>query len=155
MKRSCLFANRTIQLRHGSELRQLHQGKPIDVSASVNGSLESIDSFMAKFGMAGLMVVQHGTIRVEKYLYGNAPASKDIIQSCTKSFTSTALAVAMAEGKISTDDLASKYVSELIGTPYENVSLLEISDMTSGVTVPDDVPDYFDIYMESDLDSRF
>ncbi|KAJ5941543.1 beta-lactamase/transpeptidase-like protein [Penicillium verrucosum] len=150
-----LVANRTIQLRHGSKLRQLHQGKLIEVSADVNGSLESIDSFMAKFGMAGLIVVQHGTIRVEKYLYGNSPASKNVIQSCTKSFTSTALAVAMAAGKISTNDLASKYVPELVGSPYENVSLLQISDMVSGVTVPDDVPDYFDIYLESDPEAVF
>jgi len=150
-----LFANRTVQVRHGSKLRQLHQGKPIEVSARINGSRESIDSFMAKFGIAGLMVIEHGAVRVEKYLYGNAPVSKDVIQSCTKSFTSTALAVAVAEGKISIDDLASKYVPELVGTPYGQVSLLQISDMTSGVTVPDNVPDYFDIYLESDPEAVF
>ncbi|KAH6691091.1 beta-lactamase/transpeptidase-like protein [Leptodontidium sp. MPI-SDFR-AT-0119] len=150
-----LLPNRTFLARHGSKLRLLGQGKPLTVIASVNGSEETIDSFMYKFDISGLMVVKDGLIRAEKYQYGNQPASKGVIQSCTKSFMSTALGVATAERKISLEDKASKWVPELADTPFGNVSLQNIMDMTSGVGVPGSVAGYFDIYKETDPNAVF
>ncbi|GKT50526.1 uncharacterized protein ColSpa_10707 [Colletotrichum spaethianum] len=105
-----LLPNRTKQARHGSYLREFSQGEPFDARGIVNGSSENIESFMYKFGIAGLVVVQDGAIRTEKYQYGNLPASRNVIQSCTKSFLSTAIGIAIQEGKLNITDRVKKWV---------------------------------------------
>jgi hypothetical protein len=51
--------------------------------------------------MAGLIVVQNGVVQVEKYRYDILPSSPDVIQSCEKSFISTASDIAIAKGEVS------------------------------------------------------
>lgn len=149
-----LAGNRTVQIRHGGYVRKLTQGKPLDVEVTVNGSLHTTQSYMYNAGMAGLIVVQDGVIRIEEYQYGNLPSSLNVIQSCTKTFTTTALGIALAEGLIgSIDDKAEKYIPELSGTDFGKITLRSLSDMTSGMDVPADEAGLFAVYGSSDPDA--
>ncbi|HSV82774.1 MAG TPA: serine hydrolase [Ramlibacter sp.] len=126
--------NPTRQVRHGDHLRELPVGAPVDVKVAIQGRQESIDSFMDRYGIASLVVVKDGVIRAERYQYGNKPSSRMVVQSVTKSITSTALAVALKEGKIgSLDEMVTKYVPELAGTAYGSVTIRDVADMVPGV----------------------
>lgn len=151
-----LLYNRTRQVRHGSRLRQFYSGAALNVSGIVNGTTESLDTFMAKFGMAGLIVVQNDVVRAEKYIYGNLVSSLDVVQSCTKSVLSTALGVAIAQGKLSLDDTPEKWVPELSLTPWANITLRNIIDMTPGIEASKGGDDLFDdVYLRTDPDAVF
>ncbi|KAI1033756.1 hypothetical protein LB503_011098 [Fusarium chuoi] len=150
-----LLPNRTTLVRHGSKLRQLAKGKgkEIEFTTKANGSLHSVDSFLYHFGISGVMIVKDGAVRLERYQYGNAPSFKNVVQSVTKSFVSTALAVAIHKGIVRLDDKASKYIPELARAPYGAVSLRDLSDMTAGVAEPSgpSAPDLFtDVYWRTD-----
>ncbi|MFJ3778960.1 serine hydrolase domain-containing protein [Streptomyces sp. NPDC090075] len=123
----------TVQVRHGSRLRPLGKGAPVDVTTEVLGRDETIDSFMVRFGIAACMVVKDGEIRAQRYLYGNTPSSRPNVQSVTKAFTSTALAVAVKNGKIgSIDDPVTRYLPEMRGSAYGRATVRDLIDMTSG-----------------------
>ncbi|KAJ5465937.1 beta-lactamase/transpeptidase-like protein [Penicillium desertorum] len=148
-----LLPNRTTQIRHGSKLRRLHPGTPIEFSAAINGSIQDIDSFMYECGIAGLMIVKDGAIRLEKYQYGNMPSSLNVVQSVTKSFLTTAIGIAIKRKIFTLNAPVSEYVPELAGTPYGPVLLQNLADMTAGVEPPNgtDIPDLFtDIYTRTD-----
>lgn len=126
--------NPTRQVRHGDYLRELPLGAPIDVNVMIEGNQENIDSFMARYGIASLVVVKDGAIRTERYQYGNKPSSRMVVQSATKTVVTTALAIAIKEGRIdSLDDKVKKYVPELAGTAYDSVTLRNLVNMVSGV----------------------
>ncbi|THX69227.1 beta-lactamase/transpeptidase-like protein [Aureobasidium pullulans] len=141
-----VLPNRTTQVRHGSRMRHILPGAPLNFSAEVNGSLVSIDTFMYDMGLGGLMVVKDGSIRLEKYDHSNQKQSRNSIQSCTKSITSTAFGIAVKQGKIHSHDLAERWIPELKGTPYGDVTLRSIMDMTAGVAAPMNATDYFTVY---------
>ncbi|CAG9955451.1 unnamed protein product [Clonostachys rosea f. rosea IK726] len=148
-----LLPNRTTQVRHGSNLRHLVRGKEISFSTTANGTTHNISSFMYHFGMAGVMIVKDGEIRLEKYQYGNEPSFRNQVQSVTKAFLSTALAAAVAKKKISLSDRVSKYIPELAKSAYGPVPLQNLIDMTSGVVEHNSTsnPDLFnDIYPRTD-----
>ncbi|KPM39409.1 hypothetical protein AK830_g7140 [Neonectria ditissima] len=131
-----LLPNRTVQVRHGRKLRHLGKGKEVDFYTTANGTRHSIDSFMYHFGISGVMVVTDGAV-----------------QSVTKSFISTALAVAIKKCKISLSDRVSKYVPELARAAYGSVPLQNLVDMISGITEQNitNPPDLFnDVYTRSD-----
>ncbi|SEF10854.1 CubicO group peptidase, beta-lactamase class C family [Rhizobiales bacterium GAS191] len=129
--------NPTRQVRHGDFLRELSTGTPIDIDVVIDGNRENIDSFMDRYGLAALIVVKDGKVRAERYKFGNMPSSRMVVQSVTKSVASTALGIAIYNGKIaSLDDTISKYVPELNGTAYGAVTIRAIANMTSGVRPP-------------------
>ncbi|KAH7111649.1 beta-lactamase/transpeptidase-like protein [Dactylonectria estremocensis] len=144
-----LLPNRTTQVRHGLKLRRITEGKELRFSTKANGSLHTIDSFMYHFGLAGVMIVKDGAIRLERYQYGNEPSFRNQVQSVTKSFVSTALAIAIKRKKIRLSDRVSKHVPELARSAYGSVPLQNLVDMTSGVTEQNSTnnPDLFnDVY---------
>src|SRR6218665_475188 len=69
-------------VKAGGTVYPLPQGKPIDIGADV-------DSYMAKQRNAGLIIVQDGKIRLEKYALGYTAAGRWTSFSVAKSFTST------------------------------------------------------------------
>jgi CubicO group peptidase (beta-lactamase class C family) len=121
-------------VRHGDYLRPLPEGSSIDVTAQVNGRSETIASFMERYRSAALIVVKDGTVRFERYRYGNTRHSKWDMQSVTKSLVSTAMAAALHEGRIgSFDEQVTAWLPELAGSAYDGVTLQHLLDMTSGI----------------------
>ncbi|KAG4280871.1 hypothetical protein FPRO04_05585 [Fusarium proliferatum] len=141
------FQNRTTQVRHGSYLRRFTRDTSFNTAEAIkeNSGID-LNNFMRRYGLTGCVVVQNGAIKLEEYRHGNSQASRNDVQSVTKSFVATALAIAQQEGKLSVDDSVSRHVEELKGTAWADVPLLALSSMSSGVVEqseeerPADVP---------------
>jgi CubicO group peptidase (beta-lactamase class C family) len=104
----------------------LRPGKPL--------KLEDGDAFMKHHNAAGLIVVQDGRIRFERYARGYSRSGRYTSFSVAKSLTSTLVGAAIKDGFIkSVDDPVTRYIPELTGSAYDGVSVRQVLTMTSGV----------------------
>ncbi|KAI9154652.1 Cytochrome P450 monooxygenase mpaDE [Paramyrothecium foliicola] len=133
------FPDRTVQLRHGSYLRRFARDISLDLSTIVDGiSGRTLHGLMSEFGFTGCIVVQDGAIKLEEYRHGNTPASRNDVQSVTKSFISTVLAIAHHEKKLSIEDTVARHVEELRDTAWADIPLIALISMSSGVVEQSD-----------------
>ncbi len=94
----------------------------------------SVDDFLERQRVTGLLIVKDGEILLERYQYDRLPTHRFLSHSMAKSLVCLAIGLALAEGKIaSLDDKVSKYVPELAGYPYGETSIRNILRMASGV----------------------
>jgi CubicO group peptidase (beta-lactamase class C family) len=102
----------------------------------------SVDDYMARDRVAGLLVISKGRIVLEKYGQGQKPADRWISFSIAKSVTSTLLGAAIKDGKIkSVDDHVTAYIPELKGSAYDGVTLRQVLAMRSGAQWNEDYVD--------------
>ncbi len=101
-----------------------------------------LDAYLAEHDAAGIMVLEDGRVRYEKYGLGMTAQDRWTSFSVAKSFTSTLLGAAVKDGSIaSLDDPVSKYVPGLVGSAYDDVSVEQLATMTSGVAWNEDYSD--------------
>jgi CubicO group peptidase (beta-lactamase class C family) len=94
----------------------------------------TLDDFLAHQRVTGLLVIKDGAILFERYQYDRKPEDRFISHSMAKSIVSLAVGMAVAEGRIaSLDDLVSKYVPKLAGSPYGETTIRSVLRMSSGV----------------------
>lgn len=110
----------------GTVVRTLPAGRPIpDVD---------LDAFNVANASTGMVVLHKGAIRYEKYFQGATAESRFTSWSVAKSFTSTLVGLALADGRIdSLDDPVTDYLPELEATAYADVTIAQALQMTSGV----------------------
>ena len=115
----------------------LGQGQALPAAAS-----EALDTAMARGDVAGLMVLQGGTVRYEKYGLGLGPDQRWTSFSMAKSVTSTLVGAALKDGEIgSLGDPVSRYIPGLKGSAYDDVTVEQLLTMTSGVKWNEDYSD--------------
>lgn len=113
----------------------LPQGAPIKLDTDV-------DAYMAAQRNAGLIIVQDGKVRFEKYGLGYDAKGRWTSFSVAKSFTSTLVGAAIKDGAIkSIDDKVSAYIPDLKGSVYDDVTIKQLLTMTSGVKWNEDYTD--------------
>ena len=113
----------------------LPKGAPLDVGIDV-------DAYMKDQRTAGLVVIQDGKIRLEKYGLGFSGDGRWTSFSVAKSFTSTLVGAAIRDGYIkSIDDKVSDYIPDLKGSVYDEVTIKQLLTMTSGVKWNEDYAD--------------
>lgn len=113
--------------------RPLPDGEPLDLDPA---------AYMEAERIAGVLVLQDGRVRLERYGLGMTPQDVWNSFSMTKSLTSTLVGVAIAEGKIaSAYDPVDRYIPELAGSAYEGVPLANVLTMTSGARWDEDYTD--------------
>ncbi|HMO74251.1 MAG TPA: serine hydrolase [Sphingopyxis sp.] len=123
------------RIEAGGKVYPLPQGAPLDIGSDV-------DAYMAKQRNAGLIIVQDGKIRLEKYALGYDAAGRWTSFSVAKSLTSTLVGAAVKDGYIkSLDDKVAAYIPTLKGSVYDDVSVRELLTMTSGVQWNEDYTD--------------
>jgi len=123
--------------RHSGKPYRLAGGKPIDLGAG-----DPAGAYMAGNNVAGLIVVQHGKIRLERYARGYSRAGRYTSFSVAKSLTSTLVGAAVQDGSIrSVDDPVTRYIPELAGSGYDDVTVRQVLTMTSGVRWNEDYTD--------------
>jgi CubicO group peptidase (beta-lactamase class C family) len=108
------------------------------------GALLDLDptAYMEAERIAGVLVLQDGRVRLERYGLGMTPQDVWNSFSMTKSLTSTLVGVAIAEGKIgSAYDPVDRYIPELAGSAYAGVPLANVLTMTSGARWDEDYTD--------------
>lgn len=129
------------------------------VSHAANNTQQQIKSavdtairpMMAKYGIPGMAVGITVAGKPYVFTYGVAstatrqPVTRDTlfeIGSISKTFTATLASYAQVMGDLSLSDKAGKYLPALQGTPFGNVSLLNLGTHTPGglpLQVPDDI----------------
>ena len=119
----------------GQRVYPLPQGSPLDVGVDV-------DAYMKDQRTSGLIIIQNGKIRLEKYGLDFGPGRRWTSFSVAKSFTSTLVGAAIKDGYIkSIDDKVSDYIPDLRGSVYDNVTIKQLLTMTSGVKWNEDYGD--------------
>jgi len=80
--------------------------------------------------MNSLMVVRHGRVVAEGWWAPYAAARPHSLHSLSKSFTSTAVGLAVAEGKLSVDDEVLKFFPEdAPADPSKNLKAMRVADL--------------------------
>jgi CubicO group peptidase (beta-lactamase class C family) len=125
---------------HGKHVRMLPQGRPLTL-AGQNASAW-LAGYMDEHHLAGVMVLQHGRIRLQRYALGFGPQQRWESFSVAKSVTSTLLGIALQRGDIhGMDDTLGMYIPELRDSAYAKVTVQQLLTMTSGVHWNEDYAD--------------
>ena len=133
----------TRTVRRGARVRALPKGRPLpELNWSVDGAPQTLDRYMAADHVAGVMVLQDGEVRLERYALGYGPAGRWTSFSVAKSFTSTLVGAAVKDGYIrSVEEPITRYLPELKGSAYDGVTIRQVLTMTSGVRWNEDYTD--------------
>src|SRR6202047_3968597 len=101
--------------------------RPLDVTYSFGGASHTLADFLERTRTTGFLVIKDGKIVSERYFGGADQNSHFTSWSVGKSFTSTLLGIAIADGKIaSVDKPVSDYIPELKGSGYDGVPIKDI-----------------------------
>lgn len=116
--------------------------RALPVSAPLAISEAEVDAYMQANNVSGLIVLQDGKVRLEKYAFGYGPEGRWTSFSVAKSFTSTLVGAAVRDGHIkSLSDPVTRYIPELAGSGYDGVTVEQLLTMTSGVRWNEDYTD--------------
>lgn len=119
--------------RGDGPVRALPAGEPITIDPT---------AYMEDQRVAGLLVIQDGLVRLERYGLGIGETDRWVSFSMTKSLTSTLVAAAIADGSIGgLNDPVVRYLPGLAGGGYDGVTLRQLLTMTSGVRWDEDYTD--------------
>lgn len=115
---------------------------PLALPAGKPLVIPGIDAYFAGQRLAGLVILQDGKLRFERYGLGFGADGRWTSFSVAKSFTSTLVGAALADGAIaSLEDKVSRYIPDLRGSAYDDVSIRQLLTMTSGVRWNEDYED--------------
>ena len=125
---------KTRDVARGNKIHKLKTGKPISIFSKGGQKEKELETFITEQKVAGLLIIQNGKIRMERYELGFNKASRWTSQSIAKSVTSTLIGAAIKDGYIkSVDDLVTNYIPDLKGSAYEKVTIRHLLTMTTGV----------------------
>ena len=129
-----LFPTRTVA--HGAHPKPLPPSPaPLgDVHFRDGRASYDLEQYLDLNRVAGILVLTHGRIALERYRYGNSERTRWMSMSVAKSITSTLVGAALAQHRIaSLSDPVTQYVPSLSGSAYDDVSVRDILMMSSGV----------------------
>jgi CubicO group peptidase (beta-lactamase class C family) len=139
------FLTRTVKA--GPHAHAFDPGPPLAAFEPGGSRASYLNQFMTAQRVRGILVLQDGKIRLERYAPPDSPATRWNSFSIAKSITSTLVGAAMKDGAIkSLDDPVTRYIKELRGSAYDEVNVRQLLTMTSGVKWNEDYTD-----MNSDL----
>lgn len=122
-------------VRRGGSAAQLPRAEgPLDVTYTLDGKQHPLSDLLEATNATGLLVIKDGKIVFEKYFLGADEHSRFTSMSMAKSFTSTLVGMAIADGKIANVNRAvTDYVPELKGSGYDGIPIRDVLQMSSGV----------------------
>ncbi|WJF89815.1 serine hydrolase [Paraburkholderia bonniea] len=126
--------------KHDKATALPHTEKPLtNASYSVNGKSYNLADYLKRENVKGFLVIKNGAIAYEYYGDGNTKDTLWTSRSVGKSIVSTLVGAAIKDGKIkSLDDKLTVYKPDLKGTAWENVTLKQLIQHTSGVNWNED-----------------
>ena len=102
----------------------------------------TVNDYVARQKVAGLIVVNNDSIAYERYELGNTDQSRWVSYSVAKSVTSLLIGAALQDGYIeSIDEKIPDYLPRLRNSPYEQSSIRNLLQMASGVGWNEDYTD--------------
>lgn len=132
----------THTVKAGPRPHPLDSGRPLAVFENGGPRAAYLDQFMNAQRVRGILVLQDGKIRLERYVSPHSPTTRWNSFSIAKSITSTLVGAAMKDGAIrSLDDPVTRYIRGLRGSAYGEVTVRQLLTMTSGVKWNEDYTD--------------
>jgi len=127
-------------IHHGAVPMPLPRAaKELELRYQVGDSTWDTSRFMEYNRVAGLIVLHHGKIVLERYRLGQTEHDQWVSFSVAKSVTSTLLGAAVRDGLItSLDDPVTRYIPELAGSGYSGVTLRQALIMATGLRWDED-----------------
>jgi CubicO group peptidase (beta-lactamase class C family) len=105
-----------------------------DIHYYFEGNRSSIEDYLSRNPVTGLLIAKDDQILVEHYQYGRTDRDRLISQSMAKSITAMLIGIAIGEGAIkSVDDMAESYVPGFKDTEYGKTPIRDLLHMSSGV----------------------
>jgi CubicO group peptidase (beta-lactamase class C family) len=99
----------------------------------------TLDDYLNRHPITGLLIAKGDTILVERYQYGRRDSDRFTSFSVAKTIVGLLIGIAVKDGAIrSIDDHAEIYVPELSGTEYGRTSIKALLQMASGVAFSED-----------------
>ena len=115
---------------------------PLELPIGAPLAVPGLEDYMASQRTAGLVIIQDGQVRVERYGLDFDAEGRWTSFSVAKSFTSTLVGAAIQDGYIqSLEDQVSDYLPGLQGSAYDEVSIRQLLTMSSGVQWNEDYED--------------
>lgn len=111
-------------------------------SFDYNGKPYSVAEYFDYTNTEGLLILHRDTIVFEEYYRGLEPSTTHISWSVAKSFLSTMLGIAYADGLFELDKPVTDYLPQLKGTGYDGIKIKNILQMSSGVAFNEDYGDF-------------
>lgn len=134
------FLTRTVKA--GPRPHPLDRGQPLAAFAPGGTRAVDFERFMSTQRVRGVLVLQDGRIRLERYAPPDSPTTRWNSFSVSKSITSTLVGAAMKDGALkSLADPVTRYIKELRGSAYDAVTVRQLLTMTSGVKWNEDYTD--------------
>ena len=107
------------------------------------GEEKNLQEYLDYFWSDGMIVLHKNEMVYENYWLGNNENKRHISWSVAKSFISALVGIAYEEGLIdSLDDPVTKYLDDFKETGYDDVTIKDILQMSSGVLFNEDYADY-------------
>jgi CubicO group peptidase (beta-lactamase class C family) len=99
----------------------------------------TLDDYLNRQPVTGLLIAKDNTILVERYQYGRTDTDRLASFSMAKTVVSLLIGIAVKDGAIrSVDDLAETYVPDLKDTEYGRTPIKALLLMASGVAFSED-----------------
>ena len=134
------FLTRTVKA--GPHARVLDRGRPIAAFETGGQRANDFGRFMNDERVRGVLVLQDGKVRLERFVPPHSAATRWNSFSVAKSITSTLVGAALKDGYIkSLDDPVTRYIKSLHGSAYDEVTVRQLLTMTSGVKWNEDYTD--------------
>jgi CubicO group peptidase (beta-lactamase class C family) len=122
-------------------IRQLDYHLREDVKVFITKTIEGeipLEEYVKSLLVDGMIILHKGKIVFEEY-----PHMKDYNKhhsfSVTKPYVSTIIGLLEMEGKIDVNKPVSAYLTELAGTDWGAVPIIDVLDMTSGMGIDDNL----------------
>jgi CubicO group peptidase (beta-lactamase class C family) len=110
-------------------------------SAAVRAFVETADKEVTT--MHSFMLVRHGKVVAECWWKPQTPETQHVMFSLSKSFMSTGVGLAVAEGRLSVDDPVLKFFPDSApANPSENLKAMRVRDLLTMSTGHDTVPNF-------------
>jgi len=129
-----LFPTRTVKRGKSVSVLQTDEMSFEDFSFHSAGKACDLFDVLSMNRVSGILIIQDGKIRFEKYLLGNDQDTRWMSMSVVKSITATLIGAAIRDGYIkSLDDPIVRYLPRFKGSAYDGVSVRQVLQMASGV----------------------
>ena len=116
----------------------------LDVTYRYHGKVSRLDEFLQRTTTLGLLVLKNDRIAYERYFFGATEESRFTSWSVAKSFVSALVGIAIDERRIAgVDRPIAGYVPELKHSGFEQATIKDVLQMSSGVDFNEDYDSAF------------